>query len=84
MNSCDSCQTIFIVWGHGPSPQWGQSCFHPDDLSVTAPSMKAAFNGGPGPWFYECSIRRIVWLVLFGSKNICYELRQLSSLGLCD
>ena len=58
--------------------------FTPDDLSVTAPSMKAAFNGGPGPWFYECSIRRLVWLVPFGSKNICYELRQLSSLGLCD
>ena len=77
----DRC--LWLVGGMVHHPSGVKVVFTPDDLSVAAPSMKAAFNG-PGPWFYECSIRRLVWLVLFGSKNICYELRQLSSLGLCD
>ena len=70
-------------WGHGPSPHWGQSCFHLR-WPLVAVSMKAAFNGGPGHWFYECSIIRLVRLVIFGSRNTCWEFRKLSSLGLCD
>ena len=36
--------------------------FTPDDLSVAAPSMKAAFNGGPGQVFHEkSSTAGILW-----------------------